>query len=189
MSRKGPRGLRPDEKELWGRVTDTAEPLRDLKPLFVERPKTHAAHPKTVPAPPPRFRVGQKAGQPQAAIPAPAAPIAMDRKTYTRMKKGRLTPDARIDLHGMTQDRAHPALVSTILNAHAEGKRLVLVITGKGKSRDDGGPIPVRTGVLKHAVPQWLRQPPLASAILQVTEANQTHGGSGALYVYLRRLK
>ena len=189
MSRRGPRGLRPDEKELWGRVAETAEPLRDLKSLFVERTKTRPAEPKTAPTQVPSFRVGQSAKASEVALPTPAAPVAMDRKTYTRMKRGRLAPDARLDLHGMTQDQAHPALVSTILNAHATGKRLVLVITGKGKKRDDGGPIPVRTGVLKHAVPQWLRQPPLVGVILQVTEASQSHGGSGALYVYLRRAR
>jgi DNA-nicking Smr family endonuclease len=187
MSRKSPRGLRPEEKELWGRVTETAEPLRDLKPLFVERPKTRDPKPGTAPDAVPSFRVGGAAKATHSAIPATTTPIAMDKRTYTRMKRGRLAPDARIDLHGLTQEQAHPALVSTILNAHAAGKRLVLVITGKGKPRDDGGPIPVRTGVLKHAVPQWLRQPPLAGVILQVTEASQGHGGSGALYVYLRR--
>jgi DNA-nicking Smr family endonuclease len=53
--------------------------------------------------------------------------------------------------------------------------------------RDDGGPIPVRTGILKHAVPQWLKQAPLKQIVLQTNQANQSHGGSGALYVYLRR--
>ena len=73
------------------------------------------------------------------------------------------------------------------MNANASGKRLVLVVTGKGKERDTGGPIHVRTGILKHAVPQWLRQPPMAQVVLQVTEASKNMGGSGALFVYLRR--
>ena len=62
-----------------------------------------------------------------------------------------------------------------------------LVITGKGKRGPDIGPIPHRMGVLRHQVPQWLRQPPLGPATLQVTEAHLKHGGSGAFYVYLRR--
>ena len=60
----------------------------------------------------------------------------------------------RIDLHGMTLDQAHPALIGFIMRSYGEGKRLVLVITGKGKAKDEGGPIPVRLGVLKHQVPQ-----------------------------------
>ncbi|MEL6980987.1 MAG: Smr/MutS family protein, partial [Actinomycetota bacterium] len=49
-----------------------------------------------------------------------------------------------------------------ILSAQAQGKRLVLIVTGMGKDRDEGGPIPVRLGVLRHQVPQWLSVPPLA---------------------------
>jgi DNA-nicking Smr family endonuclease len=187
MARRKPRGLRPDEKELWSRVIETAEQIKTPQTLFVEAPEVAPTQPaKTTPALKP-FSIGQKAKPSQTAPPPSATPLAMDRKTYTKMKRGKLAPDAKIDLHGMTQDQAHPALISTILNAHAAGKRLVLVVTGKGKMRDDGGPIPVRTGVLKHAVPQWLRQPPVSHVILQVTQASQNHGGSGALFVYLRR--
>ena len=115
------------------------------------------------------------------------APLKMDRKKHGQMKRGRMDPEARLDLHGMTLDRAHPALVQFVLSSHAAGRRLVLVITGKGKHRDDGGPIPVRFGVLKHQVPQWLSLPPLSCAVLQVSPAHKKHGGDGAYYVYLKR--
>ncbi|MCY4336900.1 MAG: Smr/MutS family protein [Litoreibacter sp.] len=187
MSRRKPRGLRPDEQDLWSRVTETAEPIKAPQTLFVETPKTATVPPAKPALPLKPFKVGEKAKPAQTAMPAPQTPVAMDRKTYTKMKRGKITPDAKIDLHGMTQDQAHPALVSTIMNAYASGKRLVLVVTGKGKERDTGGPIPVRTGILKHAVPQWLRQPPMAQVVLQVTEASKNMGGSGALFVYLRR--
>jgi DNA-nicking Smr family endonuclease len=62
-------------------------------------------------------------------------------------------------------------------------------VTGKGKQRDDGGPIPVRIGVLRHQVPQWLNNPPLSLAILQVTQAHVRHGGGGAYYVYLKKAR
>ncbi|EPX77631.1 SMR/MUTS family protein [Litoreibacter arenae DSM 19593] len=117
------------------------------------------------------------------------APLAMDKKAFTRLKQGKLSPEARLDLHGMTLEQAHPRLNRFILDAHAQGKRLVLVITGKGKSRDEGGPIPTRLGVLRHQVPQWFQQHPLRPHILQVTQASQKHGGSGAYYVYLRRAR
>ena len=111
----------------------------------------------------------------------------MDQKAYGRMKRGKLAPEGRIDLHGMTLDQAHPALTRFILGAQADGKRLVLVITGKGKPGDDAGPMPRPRGVLKRQVPMWLAMPPLAQAVLQISAANIRHGGDGAFYVYLRR--
>ncbi|KMW58911.1 SMR/MUTS family protein [Candidatus Rhodobacter oscarellae] len=111
----------------------------------------------------------------------------MDQKSFDKLKRGKLKPEARVDLHGMTQARAHGVLSTFIQDAHARGLRLVLVITGKGKDRDDGGPIPTPRGVLRHNVPQWLGLPPLSLMVLQVSDAHQRHGGGGAYYVYLKR--
>ncbi|MEE9388173.1 MAG: Smr/MutS family protein [Paracoccaceae bacterium] len=111
----------------------------------------------------------------------------MDSKQFGRMKRGKLAPEARIDLHGMTQDQAYPELIRFILTAQENGCRLVLVITGKGRTKAEDGPIPVRLGVLKRQVPGWLRQAPLGAVVQQVVDAHQRHGGEGALYVYLRR--
>lgn len=111
----------------------------------------------------------------------------MDHKTFGKLKRGRLDPEGRIDLHGMTLDQAHPALTRFILSAQASGKRLVLVITGKGKKSDESGPIPRPRGVIRREVPLWLAAPPLAQAVLQISPAHLRHGGSGAFYVYLRR--
>ena len=106
---------------------------------------------------------------------------------HQQMTRGKLVPESRIDLHGMTLGEAHPELVRFVLSAHGAGKRLVLVITGKGKERDDEGPIPRRVGVLRHQLPHWLSQAPLRGIVLQVTPAHYRHGGGGAFYVYLRR--
>jgi len=160
-------------------------------PVVASRPK-----PVITPDPLPRFNVGQKAShtRPDDVLPGIAdrlsrAPVNMDNKAFGKMKRGKLRPEARLDLHGMTVDQAHPELMGFILNSQAMGRRLVLVITGKGKMRDDGGPIPVRHGILRHQVPQWMALPPLSGAILQVTPAHLTHGGHGAYYVYLRRIR
>lgn len=190
------RRLRPEEVDLWRQIAATTERLhpevhRSDEPVIRPKPKPH----KT---PKPRFSdfaIGQAASGPPSVHdlkPVLAqrlrdAPVAMDSKAFTRMKRGKLSPEARIDLHGMTMDRAHPYLTTFILRAQASGKRLVLVITGKGRDRDEGGPIPVPRGILKHQVPQWLSMPPLAQAVLQITEAHVSHGGTGAYYVYLRR--
>ncbi len=111
----------------------------------------------------------------------------MDRKAFMRMSRGKLVPEARIDLHGMTLAEAQPALVGFILSSHASARRLVLVITGKGRPAD--GDAFRRRGILRHQVPDWLRMPPLAGLVLDIREAHFRHGGAGALYVYLRRTR
>ncbi|PZQ52699.1 MAG: hypothetical protein DI556_02320 [Rhodovulum sulfidophilum] len=111
----------------------------------------------------------------------------MDRRRFDSLRRGRMDPEARLDLHGMTADRAHAALTSFILGAHASGLRLVLVITGKGRPPDEDY-FPQRHGILRHNVPHWLSGPPLGSrVVLQVAPAHRRHGGGGAYYVYLRR--
>ena len=193
------RRLRPDEIALWQKVVEKAErlhkgPLPD--PADPARPEPPRPDPAPRRALDP-FRIGSAGpARPEVQDLKPsltdrfaAAPVQMDRKTYARMARGRLQPEARIDLHGMTLDRAHPALTRFILSAQGSGKRLVLVITGKGKRQHDDGPIPVPRGVLRHQVPQWLSMPPLAQAVLQIAPAHVSHGGEGAYYVYLRRAR
>lgn len=188
------RRLRPDEIELWRKVADSAErlhPERKRRDPLLPKPKPL----KTPVHPIDAFEFGSRvrANAPQHDI-APgirdrvaAAPLSMDKKTFGKLKRGKMIPEAKLDLHGMTMEQAHPALIRFILAAQAGGKRLVLVVTGKGKDRDDGGPIPARLGVLRHNVPHWLSLPPLSQAVLQISEAHLRHGGGGAYYVYLRR--
>lgn len=198
------RGLTPEDRELWSRVARSTTPLHSAPrentddplqaPRLTTKPSPAAmTHASLVPALP-AFRVGQKTGsaatvQLRAAL-TPAerlaeAPLRMDHKTHRRMAQGKLRPEARLDLHGMTLAIAHPALISFLLSAHASGQRLVLIITGKG--RGDHGPLPTRPGALRHQVPHWLHSPPLSAIVQQVTAAHYRHGGEGAYYVYLRR--
>ena len=193
------RRLRPDEEELWRKVVSNAERLHPEKPL---RPQDFVTTPTTQPRKKATFEAIPKSLTIQPSVPKTSTrlspsiaeqvggqPVQMDRKAFDQLKRGKLRPEAKLDLHGMTLERAHPALTRFILNAQSQGKRLVLVVTGKGKQRDDGGPIPVRSGVLRHQVPQWLSMPPLSPAVLQVTQAHLRHGGGGAYYVYLRKLR
>ena len=194
MSNRKPRDLRPDEAELWDQVRKNAVPLHPEKRQPI---KDVIARPKKIiePAQPtPRFRVGERAGAtalghnlaPSISQQLAGSSVQMDRKSFGKMQR-KLKPEGRIDLHGMTVAQAHPVLIRYILDAHADGKRLVLVITGKGKDKPDFGPIPVRRGVLKHQVPGWLQSHPLKPVVMQVSEAHLRHGGTGAYYVYLRR--
>ena len=111
----------------------------------------------------------------------------MDSSAFRKLKKGKLRPEVKVDLHGMTADAAHAALTGFLFRAHSSGKRLILVITGKGRPGTDDGPIPSRPGVLRRNLPEWLSRPPLNSVVQEWTEAHLRHGGSGAFYVYLRR--
>lgn len=191
------RRLREDELELWRQVARTAQPLTPETPpkrslLEPAKPPSKPAAPTPIPA----FQLGQKArggtGPAHDVLPGltdrlRALPVTMDSKAYGKLKRGKMRPEARVDLHGMTVDRAHAVLSGFVMRAHAQGKRLVLVITGKGRRADDDGPIPVRQGVLRHNVPHWLSIPPLNQVVMQVSEAHGRHGGGGAYYVYLRR--
>lgn len=194
MPRRRPRGLRPEEKALWDRVKSTATPLSSEP-----RPEASYSKPDSTPEasgtrakpvePIQPFTIGAKAGS--AAHPLPPVPgtppVRMDRRAYDKMRRGKSRPDGRIDLHGKTVDDARSSLIAYLLSAHAQGKRLVLVITGKGRHQDDDGPIPERKGVLRQSLPHWLSTPPLSSIVLDHAEAHRKHGGSGAFYVYLRR--
>jgi len=192
------KGLSDEDKALWKQVSKTAEPLHPQNRTTIAPEDRPLPIPKPVKVESARlqpFELGTKAKKsakghdlmPSISERVGRQPVQMDKKAYSRMTKGKLVPEGRIDLHGMTLDQAHPALIGFVMRSYTEGKRLVLVITGKGKSKRDEGPIPVRRGVLKHQVPQWLQMAPLRPVVLQVREAHLKHGGSGAYYVYLRR--
>lgn len=199
MARRPPKTLSNEDKKLWSAVAKTV--TRSARPE-PPAPRNDRPVPKAAPKPKPEpeftlqdFRIGDTAPQsmpgnrlqPSISDRLSQAPVRMDHATHKKMKRGKLKPEGRIDLHGMTLAQAHPALIGFIQRAQADGKRLVLVITGKGKHRDEPGPIPARRGVLKHQVPAWLRAAPLNAIVLEIREAHLRHGGSGAYYVYLSR--
>jgi DNA-nicking Smr family endonuclease len=120
---------------------------------------------------------------------------AFDRRTARRIARGAIEIEARIDLHGLREHDAHTRLVAFLRRAQAAGKRTVLVITGKGRGTDDplapfdleatGG----RRGVLKRNVPRWLTAADVAPIVVTYTTAHARHGGDGALYVHLRKVR
>ncbi len=107
----------------------------------------------------------------------------IDRRQALRLKRGQLAIEARLDLHGMTQTEAHRALAAFVARADATGKRALLVVTGKGHAAGGTG------GVLRAAVPRWLAEPALRERVLATAPATPRDGGSGALYVLLRRMR
>ncbi len=182
------RDLHPEEQALWQAVASTVTPNTRRHAKVAPPALTPAIPPiQPPPAPPqlPVFRLGEKS-PPKTARPA-ESPLRMDAKTHARMTRGKLAPEARIDLHGMTLAEAHGELIHFILGAQENGLRLVLVITGKGKPGRVDDHSHRQGGVLRQQVPHWLHLPPLGLAVQQVVEAHLRHGGSGAVYVYLRR--
>jgi DNA-nicking Smr family endonuclease len=108
--------------------------------------------------------------------------VPIGRRERSQLSKGRKEIEARLDLHGMTQARAHRALSGFLHRAHGDGLTFVLVITGKGKVGAES-----ERGVLRRQVPQWLSQPEFRTLVVGFEEAHIGHGGTGALYVRIRR--
>src|SRR5688572_21085314 len=138
--------------------------LGDAKPLRARARVTSPPRANAAPRPPP--------SKPPVYLERPAGPIGGHRAADLR--RGRTEPEARIDLHGMTHDKAYRALIAFLSRAQSEDKRVVLAVTGKG-------------GVLREALPLWLGQADLQPLVSGIAEAHIKHGGSGAFYVSLRR--
>ncbi|MGU9962557.1 MAG: Smr/MutS family protein [Candidatus Halichondribacter symbioticus] len=145
--------------------------------------------PKSSPQPNPKPSPKKTTKRPEVIVSAPRALTSptMDRRNFNRLQKGQMPIDARLDLHGMTVEQAKLRLKSFLLNAHARGDRVILVITGKGlRSGFDEFNRPNR-GVIREGLPQWVKDKALAPMIVQITPAHRQHGGDGAFYLYLRR--
>lgn len=123
-----------------------------------------------------------------AVAPKQAIHFQLDRRTAEKLRKGKIPIDGTLDLHGLNQTQAHMVLENAVLKAAEQQKRCLLIITGKGKTGKSGEDwLTPSTGILKTRVPQWLSVSPLSYHVLKYIPAQPQHGGSGALYVYLRR--
>jgi DNA-nicking Smr family endonuclease len=182
-SRRG-KTLTPADIALWREVARSVRPLpgRSLvepEPLL---PPAIAAAPETATAAPSPVGIKTPASKP---APPPLAPL--ERRLRTQLRRGQQSVEAVIDLHGMRQDEAHLALSSFLRREQGRGVRLALIVTGKGAAGD--AVFGEERGVLRRMVPHWLRLPDLRPLVVGFEEAEQRHGGSGALYVRLRRAR
>lgn len=184
MSRDGKRrrGLTYEDRVLWTTIAKSIKPLRaEAKNVADENAEVAPETPKPPAKQPPKFKKpvpAQKfAPAAQAKTGAPMEPLT--RRMKSRVAKGRHTIDAKLDLHGFTQQEAHSILLRFLRAAYDRDARLVLVITGKGR----GGEV----GVLRRQVPQWLGLPEFRALVVGFEDAAITHGGAGALYVRVRR--
>jgi DNA-nicking Smr family endonuclease len=175
------RGLSEEERTLWESVAKQVKPLRKRH----RAPKPPVASPETEVKVTPKPVASPKPPAPPIISPSrpeppPLAPIG--RRERSHLSRGRKEIDARLDLHGMTQTRAHRALFGFLQRAHHDGLTFVLIITGKGKMGSES-----ERGVLRRQVPQWLSLPEFRSLVVGFEEAHIGHGGEGALYVRVRR--
>ena len=124
----------------------------------------------------------------QQKKPVSAQPAQLDRRTEEKLRKGKIPIEGRLDLHGLTQSKAYKMLCDFIKASAQEKKRCVLVITGKGKSKATSEDwLTPGQGVLKQKVPEWLLSSAFQQYVLKAVPAQPQHGGSGALYVYLKK--
>ncbi|MEH0195029.1 Smr/MutS family protein [Caulobacter sp. CCNWLY153] len=151
--------IRPGKAELMAHAADVEPPthLASVAPLRIDPADIPALKPKPAPKPPPE---------------------GIEPNRRRRIAKAHDPIGARLDMHGLDQDQARATLERFIRRAFDDGHRAVLVITGKGK---------VGHGVLRQRTPEWLADPALREMIAGVSQADQRHGGEGALYVALKR--
>lgn len=197
------RGISSEDEQVWDWVARTVIPEKG-KPRVLVRDGSdaewppHAAEPSQRPRPPPvkpKPAPLTPAAAPPSRKPPPPGPepkqVVLERRKARRIARGAEEIEARLDLHGMTQDDAHHMLVGFIRRCHASGMRTVLVITGKGGAgaarRNDDPVIPRQRGVLRRNVPAWLCGPEIGALVISYSSAHVRHGGEGAIYVRLRR--
>jgi DNA-nicking Smr family endonuclease len=178
MGRKSTKDLSDEDRILWNLVARSARPLKGRAEAVAEMPPPGATMEEILSAEAPS--AWPPAAAPDKPKPRQIVTQSFDAPTHDKLAKGRLAIEGRVDLHGMTQDQAYSLLLSFLGRAHAGGVRYVLVITGKGSS--SGG-----EGVLRRAVPDWLKTAPFRALVSSHDHAARHHGGSGALYVRLRR--
>ena len=180
-------GLGHEDFLLWKAFTHDIDPL--------EEPDWEAAEAATHTAPQQKqtgktiveklFAPLVKRAAVTVSTPPPEQVAQLDARTEARLKRGQMPVEARLDLHGCTQEQAHYKLNEFVTSAQSRGKRCVLVITGKGSSRRDHDDYTV--GILRQKLPLWISMPPLRGIVLKAYPAVQRDGGTGAWYLYLKR--
>ena len=188
------RRLSEEEIELWARVARSAEPLARA-PLHLTDRRPAEANSLAVASAPnatENIATAKPSVVPAWNRPARVPPHApFDSRVSKKIARGRHPIDARLDLHGLRQQDAYVLLRRFLARCQTDGLRHVLVITGKGGKPDDSATRNFwrseERGILRRLVPQWLAEPSFRLHIVSFTESAMKHGGSGALYVTIRK--
>lgn len=182
--------LSDEELALWAHVVESIRPMPGRKiPRYEPKSISMAEAMQTMT--PTSGTSASLADSTRSASLALKPLATMERRLRQRVTRGQAPIDGVLDLHGMRQNEAHRALVSFIQRKHHDGAAVVMVITGKG-ARDDGngsGTDSSERGVLKRMTPHWLADPGLRRYVIGYEDASHRHGGTGALYVRIRRAR
>lgn len=171
---KSKRELSTDEKKLWRRVAASVKMRRALPAEEAEEPA------------PPSKSLARRAEKTVAVAPTPvrsapkATPPPARRDAEKRVRRGKLDIGGSLDLHGHTQESGRSALARFLHVAQSRGDSVVIVITGMGRGGE---------GVLKRRLPEWLAEPALRHMTTGYAPAHRSHGGAGAFYVFIRRVR
>ena len=182
------RQLTEEEQALWSGVVRSIKPLRSPRRLVTEQSAvdTTLSEKKSPARSSASEGVVRSSSTVEMSRPRSPPLAPLDRRLKQRVARGSEPIDARLDLHGYTQARAHAALLAFLQREQRNGARLALIVTGKGNVR--GGTFASgERGVLKRQVPIWLALPEFRPFVLGFEAAHVGHGGEGALYVRLRR--
>ena len=186
MSRSRKRPPTAAELELWGKVTETVVPFDDRPAPVTDAAPQSGDIAKEKPARKTASATAVPPARPEKPQKPPPALSLMDRRTRSRLTRGVVSIDKRVDLHGLTQAAAEGRLRRFLHDAQEGGAKVVLVITGKGTPEGgerNGG----ERGVLRRMVPHWLSATDMREVVVGFEEASRAHGGAGALYVRVRR--
>lgn len=169
------RRLSAHEQALWSRVAATVRPFTGNRPVALPLPPKPQPLPvaKRVEPIPPRPLIRP------ANAPSSVAGATLDGGWDSKLRKGDIRPDRIIDLHGHTLAAAHDVLSQALDQAHADGDRVLLIITGKGRAD--------RPSRIRAELAHWLDAGVMRSRIASLRGAHPRHGGAGAFYVILRR--
>ena len=171
------RGLTDHDKALWAEYARMVAPLPGRTPVVTPQETTPPAS-----EPSPRPGIARRPPKPRQLAPALTVgtqPGGVDSATWQRFRSGKLQATRRLDLHGMTTQRAFHALLGFVRTAHADQVRCVEIITGRG-SGEAGGAI-------RREFPHWLNRPDIRPLILGAAHPHALNPGSVRLI--LRRIR
>lgn len=179
----GDRFLTEDEKKLWEAVNKETKPLKRTHKKIVINPPKQKIESSSEP-----FASLFDAFSSSPSLSSSTNPEiqSLDRKTKRKIRTSAIKIEKRLDLHGQTQNQAYDRLVNFIENSARNHLKLVLVITGKGRSKEEVTWSETPYGVLREKVPQWLMNKKVFPSVRSVSVANPQDGGNGALYVFLK---
>lgn len=173
------RGLSAADRDAWAAVARLIRPLpgRSLPDPAAPPPPPPPPLAAAPIAPAPARRAARRTPPPLPALVAGQAPAGLDAATWQRLRRGRMPPERKLDLHGRTAQNAFDSLAAFLRTCHAGQIRCVEIVTGRGSAPG--------SGVIRRELPHWLERPELRALVLALVPAPPDN--PGAVWLLLRR--